>query len=230
VQPPRGVLKIRSFFRRLPLESPAFSLLQKAPTGTGFAYMLKVRMRGVARGEAEPALKNDSGTIIPIRYESGNGEMMVYGGSLLGLFLLSLAVTRFDGILLLAAIAAFGVAYYYAPLTFRRHPPLQVSPEGFYIEGLGLLPWSKIAGIRIYNKAVRNIRNAELYLILHAPIEKAVVREREPESWRRYMYSVWKPVSEGELTVKLEPLAVSPEQLGDVIRARIAEARKADRA
>ena len=44
------------------------------------------------------------------------------------------------------------------------------------------------------------------------------------------MYSVWKPVSEGELTVKLEPLAVSPEQLGDVIRARIAEARKADRA
>ncbi|MGK2740699.1 hypothetical protein ACSHT0_07370 [Tepidicaulis sp. LMO-SS28] len=180
-------------------------------------------------------MQKQKATVIPVRYESGSGELMVFGGSFAGLFLASLAIARLDLIFAAATLICFAVAFYHLPLVLRRRPPLLLHPEGLEIEGLGLLPWEQIAGIRLYNRAVRTIRNAEMYLILNAPLERALARTIDPEDaksalpGRRYMFSICKILSEGELTLRLEPLAVSPEQLGDVIRARIAAARKAAR-
>ena len=154
-----------------------------------------------------------------VGFDQRSGEMMVYGGTLVGLFLLSLALTRGEPALALAGLAAAAVAYYHFPLIRKSRPQISMTRDGLSLYGLGTLPWKAIDDFRIVDKAVRSIRNAELTVHTRETIEAAVSSEDMLPTAERFMYSAWRHSGPNAVTVKLEPLAASPETIAAAIQA-----------
>lgn len=154
-------------------------------------------------------------------FEQRSGEMMVYGGVLVGLFALSVAIPRESFALFVVSAVAFAVAYYHWPLVQRTRAQLAVAERGFAVAGLGVISWDAIRTADIVERAVRSIRNAELHLSLSRPLPLALVEAERPSLARQLMYRVWRVPQPDRIVIKLEPLHASPEEIVAVVRANL---------
>ena len=157
-------------------------------------------------------------------YQSQSGEMMVYGGTFFGLFLLLGAVMSGAVALYALSLLMLAGAFHFFPMVRTDRVQLRVAPRGLYLDGLGWLPWTAIRDVRMYDRAVRTIRNTHLELKLAAGIAEVVVAEDRQEPLRDLMTRIWsvsraRDGTEAALvTVKLEPLTASPEEILAAIR------------
>ncbi len=152
-------------------------------------------------------------------YQRQAGEMMVYGGTFFGLFfLLGGFMSGTWGLFALSA-AMLGAAFYFYPMIRTERAQLRVESKGFYLDGLGWLPWTAIRDFRLYDRSVRTIRNAHLELHLAAPAADILMPEDRPDSVRTMMATVWSlkkgadGVANSKVVIKLEPLHASPEEI-----------------
>lgn len=155
-------------------------------------------------------------------YEQRSGEMMVYGGLLVGLFALSVAVPRGSFPILILSLVAFAVAYYHWPMVQKGRAQIAATDKGLMLAGLGVVAWDAIRDIRIMDRAVRTIRNAELQIALSRPLPHALSDADAPGLAQQMMYRVWRVRSPELVVVKLEPLRASPEAIEAAIRPYLA--------
>ena len=153
-------------------------------------------------------------------YERQSGEMMVYGGTFFGLFFLLGGIMSGTVAFLLLACAMLGSAFYFFPMIRTERAQLRVEARGFYLDGMGWLPWSGIRSVRMYDRAVRTIRNAHLELTLAGPADEIVLKDdARPDAIRSMMTTVWslKRNADGEksrlVVIGLEPLSATPEDI-----------------
>lgn len=152
-------------------------------------------------------------------YQRQAGEMMVYGGTFFGLFFLLGGVM--SGTLALFALAAamLGAAFYFYPMIRTEKAQLRVEAKGFFLDGLGWLPWTGIRDVRMYDRSVRTIRNAHLELTLGAPADEILLADDKPDTLRTFMAKTWtlKRGSGGAansvVVIRLEPLRATPEEI-----------------
>ncbi|MEQ8747119.1 hypothetical protein [Pyruvatibacter sp.] len=182
--------------------------------------------------ETDPFAENEAardGTGAPASlaatYERQSGEMMVYGGTFFGLFFLLGGIMSGTIAFLLLACAMLGSAFYFFPMIRTERAQLRVEPRGFYLDGMGWLPWSAISSVRMYDRAVRTIRNAHLELTLAAPADDVVLKDDgKPDAIRSMMTTVWslKRTGDGDknrlVVIRLEPLSATPEAIIGAMR------------
>lgn len=154
-------------------------------------------------------------------FKQRSGERMVYGGILVGLFALSVAILQESLTLFAVSAVAFAVAYYYWPLVQRTRAQLAVAERGLALTGLGVISWDAIRTADIIDQAVRSIRNAELHLSLSRPLPLALARTERPSLGRQLMYRVWRVPQPDKVVIKLKPLHASPEEIQAVVRANL---------
>lgn len=152
-------------------------------------------------------------------YQRQAGEMMVYGGSFFGLFFLLGGIMSGEIGLLVLAIAMLCMAFYFFPMIRTEKAQLRIDARGFYLDGLGWLPWTGIKDARIFDRSVRTIRNAHLELKLAAPAGEIVTPGDDTSTVRELMTKIWsaKRGEDGQpasvVLVRLEPLRASPEEI-----------------
>lgn len=146
------------------------------------------------------------------RFDQRSGEMMVYGGGFAGFLILTMAIARLDFAFLAISLLLFATAYHFWPFVKRNHRALVASSAGLEIDGLGTLRWEAIAAARTVDKAVRTIRNSELVLDLKMPLETALTQPPTGGLSRRLMVQIWR-MKQDQLSVRLEPLDISPEEI-----------------
>ena len=157
-------------------------------------------------------------------YQRQSGEMMVYGGTFFGLFLLLGGIMSGEPTLYILAILLLGSAFYFFPMVRLDKAQMRVEPRGLYLDGMGWLPWTAIRDVRMYDRSVRTIRNAHLELRLAGSVEDVLVAEDKQDPLRDLMTKVWSVsrapdgTHAGLVTVKLEPLQKSPEEILAAIR------------
>lgn len=157
-------------------------------------------------------------------YQRQSGEMMVYGGTFFGLFFLLGATMSGEVTLFVLAILMLGAAFYFFPMIRGERAQLRVEARGLYLDGMGWLPWTGIRDVRMFDRAVRTIRNAHLELTLAGPIEDIVRQEDKQDPLRDMMTKIWTlrrhaDASGGHhVLVRLEPLKATPEEILAAIR------------
>jgi len=176
-------------------------------------------------GTEDPFAENQPvAAALATTYQRQAGEMMVYGGTFFGLFFLLGGVMSGTPALLVLAIAMLGGAFYFFPMIRTDRAQLRVEARGFYLDGLGWLPWTGIRGTRMYDKSVRTIRNAHLELTLAAPAKELVIRDEKPDLIRDVMAKIWSSkrgpdgVAGTLIVVRLEPLRATPEEIQAAMR------------
>ena len=157
-------------------------------------------------------------------YQRQAGEMMVYGGTFFGLFFLLGGVMSGTWGLFALSAAMLGAAFYFYPMIRTERAQLRVESKGFFLDGLGWLPWTAIREVRMYDRSVRTIRNAHLELTLTAPADDMLMDADRPDAVRVMMAKTWslKKGPDGspnsKVVVRLEPLKATPEEILAAIR------------
>lgn len=154
-------------------------------------------------------------------YSKDKGESVVYSAVLAAGALVIFGVPRAPIISLILALAAVAVAIYHWPYVARERRAIAISPAGIMIDRLGLLPWNAISDVRLFERYVRLIRNAELRVALRRPLDNAVEQRPDTGLVRRYMYRCWKVLSPQEISIKLSTLDAQPEDVIAAARAHI---------
>lgn len=157
---------------------------------------------------------------LAVRFDPKSGEMAVYGGALVSAFLLSLAVAWWDPAMLIGALICLGGVLYFLPKVMKR-PALVITEHGLFVDGLGVLPWAVISEAEMVDKAIRSIRNAEIYLTLSGPLATVLEPLAKKTVWRQFMFRVWHEQKPGTLMFKMEPLWASPDEIFAAIKERV---------
>ncbi len=157
-------------------------------------------------------------------YERQSGEMMVYGGTFFGMLLLLAAVMSATPGLYAVAFAMLGCAFYFYPMVKPERPQLAIEPKGLYLDGLGWLPWTAIRDVRMFDQAVRTIRNSQLDLTLAGKANELVLPGGDRDMLREFMTRIWSirrapnNADASLVRVRLEPLRATPEEILACIR------------
>ncbi|MBX2804752.1 MAG: hypothetical protein KTR19_02175 [Hyphomicrobiales bacterium] len=119
--------------------------------------------------------------------------------------------------LLIPAVAALCVAYYYYPLK-ESMPRIGAGQYGLFIDGLGLLSWRMIKNIDMVSYTSRVAQTHELHIHLSVPIEQALLADwRNLPIWRLLMKLPWHMKKDEIIRIPLEPF----EPRADTIRVTL---------
>ncbi len=162
-----------------------------------------------------------TGDYLTASYSKDKGESVVYSAVLAAGALVVFGVPRAPVISLVLALAAVAVAIYHWPYVARERRAVAITPAGIMIDRLGLLPWNAISDVRLFERYVRMIRNAELRISLRRPLGSAVENAPEAGLLRRYMYRCWSVISEQEIAIKLSTLDAKPEAVEAAVREHL---------
>ncbi|MBX3446426.1 MAG: hypothetical protein KF765_06705 [Parvibaculaceae bacterium] len=162
-----------------------------------------------------------AGDYLTAHYLKSKGESIVYSAVLAAGALAIFGVPRAPLISLLLALAAVAVAIYHWPYVARERRAMAITPAGILIDRLGLLPWNAISDVRLFERYVRMIRNAELRIALRRPLDSAVENPPATGLVARYMYRCWTAISPQEIAIRLSTLDAKPEDVIAAARAHI---------
>lgn len=160
-------------------------------------------------------------------YDQRSGDMMVYGGAMVAAMMAFAAVGRGEAYLFAGALVAGAVAFYHWPLAQKGRTRLIVSRQGLTIDGLGTLKWEAIEDARLFERAVRTIRNAELQVRLNRPIQEALVDGGTPAPFpENWMYRAWRFEMPDVVAVRLEPIAANADLIIAAVEAQLRHQRE----
>ncbi|MDX5366221.1 MAG: hypothetical protein LPK88_07280 [Alphaproteobacteria bacterium] len=162
-----------------------------------------------------------AGDYLTAHYSREKGESIVYGAVLAAGALIMFGLPRAPLISLVLALAAAAIALYHWPYVARERRAVAITPAGIMVERLGLLPWNAISDVRLFERYVRMIRNAELRISLRRPLASAVENAPSVSLAGRYMYRCWSIVSPQEIAIKLSTLDAKPETVEAAIRQHL---------
>lgn len=162
-----------------------------------------------------------TGDYLTASYSKDKGESVVYSAVLAAGALVIFGVPRAPVISLILALAAVAVAIYHWPYVARERRAIAITPAGIMIDRLGLLPWNAISDVRLFERYVRMIRNAELRISLRRPFDNAVEQRPDTGLVRRYMYRCWTVLSPQEVAIKLSTLDAKPEAVEAAVRQHL---------
>ena len=155
------------------------------------------------------------------KYSKDKGEGIVYGGIMIAGGIVLFGAPRAPVIAITAALVCIGVALYHWPFVWKNRNALTVTPAGINLDRLGLLPWNAIADVKIVDRYVRMIRNADLHVTLKRPLDTAVENAPQTGFFERYMYRCWRQTSPQEVTVRLSTLTAKPEAVEAAVRQHL---------
>ncbi len=148
-----------------------------------------------------------------LRYSHRSGDFNVNVMALASALLFILFLVQGYPPLLIPAVAAFCVAYYYYPLKEGR-PRIGGGEYGLFIDGLGLISWRAISGIETVAFTSRVAQTFELHIHLRTPLEQALLADwRRLPLWRLLMKLPWHMGKDGVIRIPLEPFAPRPEEI-----------------
>lgn len=162
-----------------------------------------------------------TGDYLTASYSKDKGESVVYSAVLAAGALVIFGVPRAPVISLILALSAVAVAIYHWPYVARERRAIAITPAGIMIDRLGLLPWNAVSDVRLFERYVRLIRNAELRIALRRPLDSAIEHRPEIGIVRRCMYRCWKILAPQELSIRLSTLDKQPEDVIAAARAHI---------
>lgn len=155
------------------------------------------------------------------KYSKDKGDGIVYGGIMIAGGIILFGLPRAPILALAAALVSVGVAIYHWPFVWKNRNALAVTPAGIELDRLGLLPWNAISDVKIVERYVRMIRNADLHITLRRPLDTAVEKAPRVGLLERYMYRCWRSVSPQEISVRLSTLTAKPEAVEAAVRQHL---------
>ncbi len=166
------------------------------------------------RPEREPQLPRAFAT----GYKPHSGDMMVYGGGALTIIgVLATFINAAPGYLLISLVGTLS-ALYFRPTTDTQRPQLGADVNGIYVARFGILPWSRVADMRIEQHALRTMQLSTLVIVPALPLAEAIDRlDVVPLSERFISRNArWKS---GAIRVPLHPLAMKVEDIEARLKA-----------
>lgn len=152
-----------------------------------------------------------------LAYSPRSGDFNVNVMGLASAFFFVLTFLLAMPALLIPAVAAFCVAYYYYPLK-ERTPRIGAGQYGLFIDGLGLLSWRAIKDIEKVAYTSRVAQTYELRIHLSVPLEQALLADwRNLPIWRLLMKLPWHMKKDEVIRIPLEPF----EPRADEIRSKL---------
>lgn len=153
----------------------------------------------------------------PDRFATGfsslTGELFVYGALFMaGICVLAVLLRGQPGFFA-GALAGLMSAFYFYPFIDTKNAQLGADARGLYVGGLGMIGWRAIEDFQIVRTAVRTVEKAELRVRLNTPLQEALVMQDEVSWWRRLMARNWWVKGNDEVTVRLEHLRSTPDEI-----------------
>ena len=124
-----------------------------------------------------------------------------------------------DAVVMLLSLLPMGVAFYHQPL-IREMPQMEVSADGLFLDGLGLICWEDILSVELEETEIGGRYHAELLIQTKDTIESVLEDQRGLTLARSLQLMVWRLEDLDELTVKLTRLRVDTSDLTAEIRHR----------
>ncbi|MBJ3778296.1 hypothetical protein [Acuticoccus mangrovi] len=145
-------------------------------------------------------------------YKPHAGDMMVYGGGALTLIGVLAMVVRVEPLYLLASLVGTGSAFYFSPTVDMKSPQVGGNAEGIFIARVGVIPWARVAKMRVEHRVLRSIPLATLIVTPDRPLAEAVSQPDRVPLLRRVMA---RPVHvrRDEVRVDLHALAMDPYEV-----------------
>lgn len=153
-----------------------------------------------------------------VGYERQSGDMLVYGGiavAAIGVLAVALNGSGIFGFFILAGLVS---AAYFWPLTERLRPQLGGSPQGLYVDRIGIIGWPAIADLDLHVTALRSIRIATLRVRLAVPLDQAVVAVETVPLSKVLTTRNWK-LKGDVLEVRLHTLTGPPDRVFQRLKA-----------
>ncbi|MEM1284629.1 MAG: hypothetical protein AAGH43_04525 [Pseudomonadota bacterium] len=153
-----------------------------------------------------------------VNYLPGSGDMMAYGGLVVGALGVLAWLVQGQPVFLLMSPIGLAVSFYFYPLIEKGVVRIGADQRGLFFEGLGIVPWEAVTAVHHQKRALRSLRLHTLFVEL-SDTPAAVVTEPSPlPFWRQFMAKAWK--SHGTvITAELHPLAKDPANLVDRLLA-----------
>ncbi len=139
-----------------------------------------------------------------------------------GMVAFFLIITGFfagDAGVMLSSLLPMGIAFYHQPLV-REMPQIEVSAEGLFVDGLGLICWDDIIAVELEEMPIGSRLHAELHIETADTIEAVLEDQRGLTFARSLQLMIWRLDDMNELTVKLDRLRVHTDDLMAEIRHR----------
>lgn len=121
-----------------------------------------------------------------------------------------------DAGVMLSSLLPMGTAFYHQPL-IRDMPQIEVSADGLFLDGLGLICWENITAVELQ---AGGRTHAELLIETRDTIESVLEDQIGLSLARSLQVMVWRLDDMNELSVKLDRLRVDTGDLMAEIRHR----------
>lgn len=145
--------------------------------------------------------------------------MWIHLPGMVAFFLIITGFFAGDAAVMLLSILPMGVAFYHQPL-IRDMPQIEVSADGLFLDGLGLICWEDIIAVELEEMEIGGRPYAELQIQTKDTIETVLEDQRGLTLARSIQVMVWRLDDLDELTVKLNRLRVDTSDLMAEIRHR----------
>lgn len=127
----------------------------------------------------------------------------------------SLALLRTVPLVPLLCMAA--LVFHFAPALWPRKSAVNLTADGFRLDGLGLIPWEAIGTVTYHERQINPNPNARVIALLEieliATFNLAIVRPDTNPPWRRLQARNWRKVGESHLTILLSGLTDGPRDI-----------------
>lgn len=163
----------------------------------------------------------------PVPFTAGfnrsQSQAIVFGCIILGIMFAAIGIIGNIPLMILAAVAPFGSAYWYYPMIEKGKPQLGANEEGLYVERIGFIDWGAIRMTDLKRAKVRNVDQIRLDVLLTRSMEDAVTKEHSCPIWKKYMMRNWKRTKREHgrelISVDLHTLDADPDEVFERIRA-----------
>ncbi|MDQ0314356.1 hypothetical protein [Amorphus orientalis] len=145
-----------------------------------------------------------------VGFDSNAGEALVYGGATLIVIGSLVTVVRGQPAALVLSLIGLCSTVYFRPLIEAKRPQLGANMQGLYVERIGIIGWSAIAEIDVFETSLRTMNFSKLIVRLAVPLEKAIVVPETVPWWRRLMSRNWSRKGPDRLDIKLDTLSADP--------------------
>jgi hypothetical protein len=148
-----------------------------------------------------------------LAYGKDSGDFSFNIMAFLAVLMFGLSILAASPPLLMPAVAAACIAYFYYPLK-ERTPRIGAGQYGIFIDGLGLIGWRAISDIKTEAITSRLGDIYELHITLNRPLEDALLADwRRLPIWRLLMKLPWNMSDDYTVRIPLKPFEPPAQEI-----------------